>query len=209
MPKDYKYYTRTVHGMKKAALVPLLSMIPLLLFSSMPNAFAHEELIVGDIKIVGGWVDEPPLLNQLNGVVLTITRNSTGEPITNAVAQLDVTVQKGSLTKTLDFLPAEEPGTYVGEILPTQVGQYAVLFRGSVAGQEINSQIEIEDVEDTRQFEFPPSQPGSGPVTDDIIEQLQQVITDLNAQQTQPLQLLRNSRRLRTAHIFSEWWESE
>ena len=63
MPKDYKYCKRTFHEMNKAALVPVLSALTLLLFSSIPNAFAHEELIVGDIKIVGGWANEPPLVN--------------------------------------------------------------------------------------------------------------------------------------------------
>jgi hypothetical protein len=181
MPKDYKYCKRTFHEMNKAALVPVLSALTLLLFSSIPNAFAHEELIVGDIKIVGGWANEPPLVNEFNGIELSITRNSTGQPITNAVAQLDITIQKGSLTKSLDFQPTEEPGVYVAEILPTQIGQYEVLFSGSVADQAISSQIEIEDVGDTRPLEFPP-RTGGGQVPDDIIEQLQQVITDLNAQ---------------------------
>jgi hypothetical protein len=181
MPKDYKYCKRTVDRMNRAALVPVLSALTLLLFISIPNAFAHEELIVGDIKIVGGWANEPPLVNEFNGIELSITRNSTGQPITNAVAQLDITIQKGSLTKSLDFQPTEEPGVYVAEILPTQIGQYEVLFSGSVADQTISSRIEIEDVGDTRPLEFPP-RTGGGQVPDDIIEQLQQVITDLNAQ---------------------------
>ena len=148
----------------------------------VPAAIAHEETIVGDVKIVGGWVNEPPLVNQFNRIELTITRVSTGEPINNAIAQLDVTIKKGSLTKSLDFQPTEEPGVYAAEILPTQVGLYEVLFRGSVAGQTINSQVEIEDVEDTRSLEFPPRQDVDFPMNQEIIAQLQQVITDLNSQ---------------------------
>ena len=41
--------------MNKAALVSVLSALTLLLFSCMPNALAHEELIVGDIKILKKW----------------------------------------------------------------------------------------------------------------------------------------------------------
>lgn len=169
--------------MNKAALILLvvLSVLGLSLYS-VPAALAHEETIVGDIKIVGGWVNEPPLLNEFNGIELTITRNSTDEPITNAVAQLDITVRKGTLTKSLDFQPSEEPGVYVADILPTQVGLYEVLFRGSVAGQAIDSQVEIEDVEDTRALEFPPRQGGNDPVSEEIIDQLQQVIADLTSQ---------------------------
>jgi hypothetical protein len=168
--------------MKKAALVvALAALLSVSVFAGLPAAVAHEETIVGDIKIVGGWVNEPPLLNQFNAIVLEVTRNSTGEPIINAVAQLDATVKKGTLTKSLDFRPTEEPGVYTADILPTQVGQYEVVFRGSIAGQAVNTQVEIEDVEDTRALEFPPSQ-GSDPATDEIVEQLQQVIADLTSQ---------------------------
>jgi hypothetical protein len=169
--------------MNKAAslLLAVLSVLSIS-FSSMPSVLAHEETVVGDVKIVGGWVNEPPLVNQFNGIALTITRNSTDEPITNAVAQLDVTVKKGTLTKSLDFQPTEEPGVYVAEILPTQVGLYEVVFRGSIAGQAVSTQVEIEDVEDTRSREFPPRQGDNDPISQEIIDQLQQVIADLNSQ---------------------------
>jgi hypothetical protein len=99
------------------------------------------------------------------------------------MSQLDVTIRKGSVTKSLDFRPAEEPGTYSADILPTKVGQYEVLFRGSIAGQAINSQVEIESVEDTLLVEFPPrTDTDPSPLPEDIIEQLQQVIADLTAQ---------------------------
>jgi hypothetical protein len=169
--------------MKKAApLVALAALLTVSIFAGLPAAVAHEETIVGDIKIVGGWVNEPPLVNQFNGIELTITRNSTGDPIINAVAQLDASIKKGTPTKPLEFLPSEEPGVYVADILPTQVGQYEVLFRGSIAGQTVDTQIEIEDVEDTRTLEFPPSQGSENPIPEDLVQQLQQVIADLTSQ---------------------------
>ena len=169
--------------MKKAApLVALAALLSVSVFAGLPAAVAHEETIVGDIKIEGGWVNEPPLVNEFNGIELTITRNSTGEPIINAVAQLQATIKKGAPTKALEFLPTEEPGVYAADILPTQVGQYEVLFRGSIAGQALNTQIEIEDVEDTRTLEFPPSEDTNNPIDDEIIQQLQQVIADLTSQ---------------------------
>jgi hypothetical protein len=169
--------------MKKAApLVALAALLAVSIFAGLPAAVAHEETIVGDIKIVGGWVNEPPLVNQFNGIELTITRNSTGDPIINAVAQLDATIRKGTLTKALDFLPTEEPGVYAADILPTQVGQYEVVFRGSIAGQALNTQVEIEDVEDTRTLEFPPGQGTDNPIPEDLVQQLQQVIADLTSQ---------------------------
>lgn len=168
---------------KAAVFFVALSIFSVLGVSGLPPARAHQATVVGDISIVGGWVNEPPLVNQLNGVELTITHNSTGAPITNAVAQLDVSIQKGGLTKPLEFKPTEEPGVYVADLLPTQLGQYGLSYRGSVAGQEINTDGEIEDVGDTRPFEFPARQAGnSTTIPEDIIDQLQQVIAGLNSQ---------------------------
>lgn len=167
--------------MKKIALPLAASLLALsfLAFSPSP-ALAHEELCQNGICIVGGWVNEPPLVGQLNGIVLEITRESDGQPITNAVAQLDVTVKKGTTTKSLDPAPQEEAGVYAATILPTQTGQYAVVMKGTIAGQAIDGQIEIEDVADTARFSFPPA--STGGLSEEVIEQLQTVIADLAAQ---------------------------
>ena len=167
--------------MKKIALPLAASLLALSFLASSPSpALAHEELCQNGICIVGGWVNEPPLVGQLNGIVLEITRESDGQPITNAVAQLDVTVKKGTTTKSLDPAPQEEAGVYAATILPTQTGQYAVVMKGTIAGQAIDGQIEIEDVEDTARFSFPPA--STGGLSEEVIEQLQTVIADLAAQ---------------------------
>lgn len=164
--------------------IVLLSAIALVLsvlaFSLLP-AMAHEEMVRGDIKIVGGWTNEPPLVDQFNGVELAITRVSDGQPINNALAQLDISIKKGAQTKSLDFQPQEEAGVYAAKILPTQTGQYAVVMKGTIAGQAIDGQIEIEDVGDTVLFAFPPSST-SGEIPQEVIEQLQAVIADLATQ---------------------------
>jgi hypothetical protein len=57
-------------------------------------------------------------------------------------------------------------------------------MRGTIAGQAIDRQIEIEDVEDTARFSFPPaaSTGGGNQIPQGLIDQLQTVITDLTAQ---------------------------
>jgi hypothetical protein len=169
-------------------------LLSFLAFNLQP-VFAHEEVVFGDIRIVGGWENEPPLVNQLNGIVLMISQVSNGQPVNNALAQLDITLQKGAENRTLSFQPTEEAGAYTATILPTQTGQYAIVMRGTVAGQAINGQIEIEDVEDTARFTFPPvestegsssssssSNSSSNQIPQGLIEQLQIVIADLTAQ---------------------------
>jgi hypothetical protein len=169
-------------------LAPTL-LLSFLAFSLQP-ALAHEEADFGDIKVVAGWVNEPPLANQLNGIILMVSQVSNGQPVNNAPAQLDVTLQKGADNMPLNFQPTEEAGSYTATILPTQPGQYAVVMQGAVAGQAINGLIQIEDVEDTARFAFPPvastdgssSISGSNQIPQGLIEQLQIVIADLTAQ---------------------------
>jgi hypothetical protein len=178
--------------MEKVALFLAATLLLSFLALNPSPLLAHEEVVFGDINIVAGWVDEPPLLNQLNGILIIVTQVSNGQPVNNALAQVDITLQKGAETRPLEFQPAEEAGTYTATILPTQTGQYAVVMRGTIAGQPVDGQIEIEDVEDTARFTFPPTgattatTTGNGSSNNQIpqglIAQLQTVVTDLTAQ---------------------------
>ena len=173
--------------MGKVALFLAATLLLSFLAFNMTPTLAHEEMVVGDISIVSGWMDEPPLVSQLNGIVLTITNASNGQPINNAVAQLEVTLQKGTDTLPLEFQPSEEAGTFTATILPTQTGQYAIVLQGMIAGQAIDGQMQIEDVEDTARFNFPPGTTAGGggggnQIPQGLVEQLQVVITDLTAQ---------------------------
>ena len=172
--------------MDKVALFLAATLLLSFLAFNTNSAVAHEEVVVGNISIVGGWVDEPPLLNQLNDIVMIITNASNGQPINNAIAQLEVTLQKGTESRPLEFQPAEEAGTYTATILPTQTGQYAIVMRGTIAGQAIDGQMQIEDVEDTARFNFPSATTtgggGGNQIPQGLVEQLQVVIADLTAQ---------------------------
>jgi hypothetical protein len=176
--------------MRKVALfLAATSLLSFLAFNITPT-LAHEELVSGNISIVVGWQNEPPLVNQLNGILLIITNASNDQPINNAVAQLEVTLQKGTETKPLEFQPSEEAGTYIATVLPTQTGQYAIVTQGTVAGQAIDGQIQIEDVEDTARIAFPPSSTsaatttttGGNQIPQGLVDQIQVGYADLAAQ---------------------------
>ncbi len=173
--------------MDKVALFLAATLLLLFLAFNTNSAVAHEEAVIGNISIVGGWLDEPPLVNQLNDIVMIITNVSNGQPINNAIAQLEVTLQKGTESRLLELQPAEEAGTYTATILPTQTGQYAIVMKGTIAGQAIDGQMQIEDVEDTARFNFPPAATttgggGGNQIPQGLVEQLQVVISDLTAQ---------------------------
>jgi hypothetical protein len=123
------------------------------------NAFAHETFTFGNISITPGWEVEPPLVNQLNSIEINIIRNEAEGnrvEVRNAFSQLDASIKSGGVTKSLDFEPQEESaGLYRAAILPTQVGSYSLVLIGSIDGQTINSELLIEDVEDSAKFAFP------------------------------------------------------
>jgi hypothetical protein len=163
----------------KIFLLPLAFLVLLAAFNFAP-ALAHTTIEQGDVRIEAGWGTEPPLVGQLNTVVLEMTRISNGEPITNALAQADVSITKGSANKPLDFRPQEEPGLYAATILPTQTGQISLVIMGTIGGQAFDQTVRIEDVEDTKILEFPPT--SDGDISQEAIRQLQTVITDLTQQ---------------------------
>ena len=123
------------------------------------DAFAHETFTFGNISITPGWEVEPPLVNQLNSIEINITRNEAqgnSVAVRDAFSELDASIKSGGVTKSLDFEPQEESaGLYRAAILPTQVGSYSLVLIGSIDGQTINSELSIEDVEDTAKFAFP------------------------------------------------------
>ncbi len=123
------------------------------------DAFAHETFTFGNISITPGWEVEPPLVNQLNSIEINITQNEVdgnSVAVRNAFSELDASIKSGGVTKSLDFEPQEESaGLYRAAILPTQLGSYSLVLIGSIDGQPISSELEIEDVENTAKFAFP------------------------------------------------------
>ena len=167
--------------MKKSILVLLI--IPLLLVAAvgMRPAYAHKEVDVGNLKVEAGWGVEPPLLGQHNTIVVFVT-DKDGKPVINALANADVSIKKGGLSKPLDVKPAEKPGAYSADIIPTELGQYSVVFAGKIAGQDANTEVVIEDVEDVVSITFPQGGSGSQGLPKDFVNQVQGVITDLTSQ---------------------------
>jgi hypothetical protein len=123
------------------------------------QAFAHETFSFGNLSITPGWEVEPPLINQLNSIEINITRNEAegnSVAVRNAFSNLDSSIKSGGLTKPLDFEPQEESaGLYRAIILPTQVGSYSIVLIGRIDSQTINSELRIEDVDDTAKLAFP------------------------------------------------------
>lgn len=168
--------------MKKAIILLLLGLSISIAALNFSPAFAHKTITQGQFNIGAGWGTEPPLVGELNTIVLEVTRASDGQPVINALAQVNSDIRKGGEIKSLNFVPQEQPGIYEAQLIPSQTGQYTVAFNGTVAGQAINGQIEIENVENTQRLEFPPAGSSGGnnnALSQEMLGQVQAVITDL------------------------------
>src|ERR671931_1609561 len=134
----------------KTAFLPvtLIMLIALLVFSfsNAKMAYAHTTKKFGNIQVEVGWSNEPPLVGQLNNVIVQVNqtsgsgKNNTQTPVINALADMNIAVKYGGVTKPLDFVPSEETeGLYNGQIIPTRSGTYGLVFDGTIQNQKINT----------------------------------------------------------------------
>ena len=134
-----------------------------LIFSlfNMKTAYAHITKNFGNIQIEVGWSNEPPLVGELNNVIVQANQTSgknTQTPIINALASMDIAVKYGGVTKPLDFVPSEDTeGLYNGQIIPTRPGTYSLVLNGTIQNQKINAEIPLDLVESTQKLNFPDS----------------------------------------------------
>jgi hypothetical protein len=125
------------------------------------KVLAHVSNEYGNITIQAGWDQEPPLVDEINDIVVGVTRepdlgNSSTIPVRNALADMNIMVKYGGMTKALDFVPSQEQeGWYEAKILPTRIGSYSLALNGTIQNQPISDAVQIEDVESTQKVSFP------------------------------------------------------
>jgi hypothetical protein len=128
------------------------------------EASAHIIKKFGNIQVQVGWSDEPPLTGLLNNAIVDVNQTSgkTQTPIINALADMNILVKYGGVTKPLDFLPSPTTdGLYLGQLIPTRVGSYYLVLNGTIQGQKISSQIPLDLVDSSQKIAFPDTGGGS------------------------------------------------
>lgn len=104
-------------------VISVLTMIapaPAVALVSGSAASAHEQRTVGQYEKEVGFFEEPALVNQLNGVFLSVAKE--GKPVEGLAVTLKVEliIGGGAASKELAFEPIEgEAGSYVAQFLPT------------------------------------------------------------------------------------------
>jgi hypothetical protein len=144
--------------------------IALLLLALLPSvASAHERRDVGKLQFVVGWISEPSLVGQPNGIDLRITDKATNQPVEGAEKTLKAMVAFGGGQPREFPLKARfgQKGAYTADIIPTKAGSYIFTFTGTVGDQQVNERFEsgpgrFDDVQPLDSLQFPQVVPAAG-----------------------------------------------
>jgi hypothetical protein len=138
-------------------------------------ALAHEKRVVGKYTFVVGFLGEPAIQGQPNGLDLTIT-DANGNPVQGAEKTLKVAIAySGGTPKDLPLTARFGlPGKYTADVIPTKVGTYSFSFSGTLNGDPVNQTFEsgpgrFDDVASATSLEFPVAVPA----TADLAQQTQ------------------------------------
>src|SRR5204862_8114607 len=96
-------------------------------------ALAHERREVGKYTLVVGFLNEPAISDQVNGIDLTITNTETKQPVEGVDKTLQAEVTAGGRTMPLKLRSRfNMPGKYAADFIPTKVGQYVFHVAGTI-----------------------------------------------------------------------------
>ena len=174
----------------------IISFILIILFSvgfSMQWVYGHTEINVGNYTIEGGWSIEPPLINNLNEIVISVLENDS--PVRNAMKDISISINYGGINKKLNFIPSEESaGLYLADIIPSKLGTYSLNLKGAIGTQSINNDIQIEEVEDVKKLTFPISEGSTS--LENIGKQITPIMNDLASQIDETKQEINSTKEL-------------
>jgi hypothetical protein len=147
------------------------------------RAAAHETRMVGPYTFVVGWVGEPAVVGQSNGLDLTVTETAGGKAVEGLEKTLtaQVITGGGAKTRTLELAPdGDQPGHYTSGFVPTRVGDYTFHLSGMAGTTKIDEKFEsgpnrFDAVTDIVGLEFPDQVPSTG----DLAQQLADANTKL------------------------------
>jgi hypothetical protein len=151
---------------KKFAIAFLIaSLVALAIIGS---ASAHTTVHNGPYSVEIGWLDEPPIVGQMNGIIMNLSTNdAAASPVTTSTSGLTMTVSYGGQSKVLTLQPLGEdtPGQYVAPMLPTVAGLYTVDVTGTLGTTAVKVEVQPEEVLAPDSVQFPtvaPASNGSG-----------------------------------------------
>lgn len=107
------------------------------------GATAHERRTLGEYEVVVGFLNEPAIVEEPNGLDFRVQRGSGdgAEPVEGLAGALQAEVIYGGQTMELELEPAfGQPGAYRAEFIPTAEGAYTFHITGNIEGMEFDEQ---------------------------------------------------------------------
>jgi hypothetical protein len=167
----------------RASLFALALALGTSLLQSPPAALAHEhrDIAGGKYELTVGFITEPALQNEPNGIDLTVIDKTTNQPVEGVEKTLKATVAfGGGQPKEFPLRTRfRMPGKYTADLIPTRAGTYIFTFSGTIDGAQVNERFEsgpgrFNDVQSVSELQFPVANPAPS--------DLQQAVSEARAQ---------------------------
>ncbi len=127
-------------------------------------ASAHTTVTNGPYNVEIGWLNEPPIVGQMNAIIMNLTTSDGKDtPVTDPTTGLTMTVSYGGQSKALTLQPLGEdtPGQYDAPMLPAVAGLYTVDVTGKLATTDVKVEVKPEEVQAADSVQFPNVQAAS------------------------------------------------
>jgi hypothetical protein len=143
--------------MSRKALYLVGFLLLVLSLAAPIRAWAHEEVESGGYAFEIGWLSEPPVAGERNGLELFVAPHDDPEAGVEGITTLQFTVEYGGVSQTYELEPAhDEPGHYSASFIPSVEGVYTFRLTGTIEGQTINVEVQPEEVVGMAEIAFPP-----------------------------------------------------
>ena len=147
--------------MTRTVTAVAIALLPLLLLAG--GASAHEHRTIGGYQLAVGFLNEPPIVDEPNGLSLTVTQGqgSSAQPVEGLANSLNAEVKAQGQTMALPLQPSTaKPGQYVGNFIPTAEGTYTFHIFGTLNGQTVDETFtsgpnSFDDVSSRAALSFP------------------------------------------------------
>ncbi len=177
--------------MKIKLALTLLLVVTVLIISpyEVKPASAHLTKTFGNYLVTVGWQNEPALTGQMNAPLVIVKKGSgdNAKPVINALANMQISIKYGSVTKNLDFVPDETTdGQYISTLIPTRAGTYSLVLKGNIEGQTIDTEILLDEVSSADTINFPQAGSGStdagsvGPIINQLTNDIEEAKNNAN-----------------------------
>lgn len=157
--------------------VAALTLAALTLFAHVSGAAAHERRTVAeDYQFIVGFIDEPALLEEPNGIDLRVTNRQTNAPVDGLEKTLKADVTVGAQTRTFELRARYgQKGAYTADLIPTRAGTWSFRFHGTINGVAVDERFEsgpgrFNDVQPKAELQFPVREPSIAELTQQVVQ---------------------------------------